>query len=96
MKKTFLALAGVATIAASMFVSATDADARSRGRWVAPAIIGGVAAGALLGGALASPYGYGYGPGPAYVVEPSTCWARERVWVEGRGWRWRRVAVPCY
>jgi hypothetical protein len=92
MKKTLLALAGAATIAVATFGSATDADARHR-RWVGPAIVGGIAAGALLGGALASPYYYG--PGPAYVVEPDLCYTRQRVWVDGRGWRWRRVAVPC-
>ena len=92
MKKTIIALAAAATVAVATFGAPTTADARSRG-WVAPAIIGGVAAGAILGGALAGP-GYGYYREPAYVVEPS-CVARERVWVEGRGWRWRRVAVPC-
>jgi hypothetical protein len=92
MKKTLLALAGAAAIAVTMFGSATDADARHRG-WVGPAIVGGIAAGALLGGAFGAPYYYG--PGPYYYAEPAMCTTRQRVWVEGRGWRWRRVAVPC-
>jgi hypothetical protein len=77
------------------FGSATDAAAGHRhGHWYGPAIVGGIAAGALLGGALAAPYYGGYGPYYGYSA-PATCMVRERVWVEGRGWRWRRVAVPC-
>lgn len=90
MRKTLTALAAVGLVAAAVAAGTTEANARHRGHWVAPAIIGGVAAGALLGGALAPRY---YGE-PVYA-EPEVCYARERVWIEGRGWRWRRVAVEC-
>jgi hypothetical protein len=92
MRKALTALAAGGLIAATIVASVSDAQAQRRGRWIAPAIIGGIAAGALIGSAVAPRY-YGYGE-PVYV-EPDVCYARERVWIEGRGWRWRRVAVPC-
>jgi hypothetical protein len=98
MSKTLIALAATAAIAIGAVAAPTQAEARHRG-WVGPAIIGGLAAGAIIGSAAAaSPYYYGpgpyyyYGPGPYYG--PGCYIRRERVW-DGWGWRWQRVRV-CY
>jgi hypothetical protein len=62
-------------------------------------VIGGLAAGAIIGSAAANgPYygGYGYpgyyayAPGPVYYG--GCYWTRERIW-DGWGWRLRRVRV---
>ena len=56
---------------------------------------GGLAAGAIIGGALANPY---YGPAPVYVapapvyVEPACRVRRERFW-DGYAWRVRTVEI---
>jgi hypothetical protein len=66
MRTTLTAVAAAATIAIAAVATPTTADAR-RGWW-GPAIIGGLAAGAIIGSAYARPY-YGYGyyePAPAY------------------------------
>jgi hypothetical protein len=91
MKKTFVALAAVATFAGSL--ATTPASAQ---RGLGAAVAGGILGGAIVGGAIAaSRPAYG---GPAYVVEappppPPPChWARERFW-DGYGWRFRRVEV---
>jgi hypothetical protein len=82
MKKTILALAAVATLAVG---SVGDAHARNNGA-VAAGILGGLAAGAIIGGAIASsPPAYAVAPGyhayPAYaapgpVACPGGYWAR--------------------
>ena len=92
MKRTLVALASAATIAA---FAPTPAQAGDGGA-IAAGVIGGLAAGAIIGGAAASggyygpaPVYYGaYGPGPGCVIR------RERVW-DGYGWRMQRVRV-CY
>ena len=58
MRKAVTALAAAATIAVATVATPTTADAR-RGWW-GPGIIGGFAAGAIIGSAFARPYGYGY------------------------------------
>ena len=67
MRTTLTAVAAAATIAVATIAAPTAADAR-RGWW-APAIIGGLAAGAIIGSAYARPYygeyGY-YQPAPVY------------------------------
>ena len=95
MKKALVALAGAATIAAATIAVPGSADARCRGCGVGAGIIGGLAAGAIIGSAIAnSPP-----PPPAAVyVDPEddgpVCHVeRHRVWVEGWGYRWRRVEV---
>jgi hypothetical protein len=93
MKKTLATLAVGATVAIGAVASPTTADARwHRGFPVAP-VIGGLAAGALIGAALAAPRPYyvAYDPfyyGPRCVVR------RERFW-DGWGWHFRRVE-DCY
>ena len=66
MMKTFTTLTAAATLAVALAAAPTDANAQRR--WGGPAvglgILGGVAAGAIIGGAIANSYG------PAYVVQP--------------------------
>ena len=92
MKKNLITIAVAATVAAGAAISPTAAQARwHRGFPVAP-VVGGLAAGALLGAALAAPhYYYGYEPiyyGPRCVLR------HERFW-DGWGWHVRRVE-DCY
>jgi hypothetical protein len=104
MKHTIIALAAAATLAAAL---PSSAQARCHGCGVAAGVVGGLAAGAIIGSAIAN-------SGPAYYVEPAPVYAapppayveppevvdggvchieRRRVWVEGSGWRSRRVEV---
>lgn len=81
-----------AAVAAGTLASPTAADARwgHHGFPVGP-LIGGLAAGAIVGAALAAPRPYYYEPvyfGPECYVR------RERFW-DGWGWRFRRVE-DCY
>jgi hypothetical protein len=82
---TALAAAGVLALASVM--APTGADAQCRGCGVAAGALGGIAAGAIIGGAIANaappPYAVapGYAPYPAYAGPvPVTCpggyWAR--------------------
>lgn len=76
------------------------------GAAVAAGIIGGLAVGALAASAARPAYGYpapvydygpppyAYGPGPAYYDYEPECFVKtRRVWVDGWGWRVRRVTV---
>jgi len=101
--KTLTALAAAATIAVAAVAAPQPAEAR--GGRIAAGIIGGLAAGALIGAAVNGPY-YGYGPGygpyygygpgyyprPVYYDESPCYWSPRRFW---DGWRWhvRRVRV---
>jgi hypothetical protein len=101
MRKTFMALAAVATLAVSAVVAPAHAQ-RGFGAGLAAGVIGG----AIVGGALAGPRyygpgygyygpGYGYYGGPAYVADDyygGCYWQRQRFW-DGYGWRVRRVRV---
>jgi len=84
MKKTILALAAAATIAAGTLATPQAADARCRGCGVGLGVFGGFVAGTILGAALANhpgyyrydwdgpaPYGCPYGPG---------YWARQPIY----------------
>ena len=64
MMKTLTTLTAAATVAAALTVAPTDAFAQRRGAAIGLGILGGVAAGAIIGGAIANSYG------PAYVVQP--------------------------
>jgi hypothetical protein len=68
MKKIILAIAAAATIAAGSLSTPTPADARCYGCGVGAGIIGGLAAGAIIGGAIANSQPRYYAPGPGYVV----------------------------
>ncbi len=70
MHKTLTALAVAATMVFAAVAAPDTADARNRGGRVAAGIIGGLAAGAIIGsmvgqGGYYGP-GYYYGPGPYY------------------------------
>jgi hypothetical protein len=104
MTRTLTALAAAGAMAVAVIAAPTTAEARS-GR-IAAGIIGGLAAGAIIGGAFASPYYYGggpyygyggpvyYGGGPYYAYGGGGgCYLqRERYW-DGFGWRVHRVQV---
>jgi hypothetical protein len=69
MRKALSVLAAAATITVASLATTTSADAqyRWRGGWRGPAFWGGLTAGAIIGGALAAPYGYyGYPRSYAY------------------------------
>src|SRR5262245_39635007 len=90
MKKALLAIATCATLAVAT-LAPTTADARCRGCGVAAGVLGGLAAGAIIGGAIASSQAYpAYAPAPGYMAydgyaaaAPVACpggfWARRPV-----------------
>ena len=103
MKLTVIALAAAGLLAAAL---PSSAQARCHGCGVAAGVVGGLAAGAILGSALAGPRYYE--PGPVYVEPPPpppsavyyddpgapVCHVeRHRVWLQGYGWRYRRIEV---
>jgi hypothetical protein len=68
---TGVALAGVLAVGA-VTASSQQAEARCYGCAVGAGVVGGLAAGAIIGSALAYPrYGYGYYGGPAYGYAPA-------------------------
>jgi hypothetical protein len=90
MKKAILAIAAAAVLAVGTLSAPTTAEARCNGCGVGAGIIGGLAAGAIIGGAIANSGPRYYGPEPGYVVYdgyraryPSDCyggyWARRPV-----------------
>jgi hypothetical protein len=91
MKKTLTIIAAAATLAIASVAAPQQAEARCHGCGVAAGVVGGLAAGAIVGGALASQPRYYYGPGPVYYG-PHCYWTRERWW-NGYRWRHRRVRV---
>ncbi|MCW5688207.1 MAG: hypothetical protein KIT76_06645 [Pseudolabrys sp.] len=98
----------IALTAAALSVAAlpTTADARCHGCGVAAGVVGGLAAGAIIGSAIAGPRAYevpppGYyepapvyvEPAPRYYYEGPACHIeRQRIW-DGYRWRHRRVEV---
>lgn len=99
-KVAALGLAGL-TLAGAFAATTGEAEARWRrgnpGAAVAAGIIGGLAVGALAASAARPAYGYpvpvyDYGP-PPYAYGPECFVKTRRVWVDGWGWRMRRVTV---
>jgi hypothetical protein len=103
MKHTIIALAAAATLAAALL---SPAQARCHGCGVAAGVVGGLAAGAIIGSAIANSGPTYFEPAPVYappppayvapseVYEGDVCHVeRQRVWVEGYGWRSRRIEV---
>jgi hypothetical protein len=100
MKKPILALAAAAVLAAGL---PSVAQARCHGCGVAAGVIGGLAAGAIIGGALAGQPAYAEPappppPPPRYYYEddgdgPICHVEHRRVWVRDWGWRYRRIEV---
>jgi hypothetical protein len=103
MKHTIIALAAAGLMAAAL---PSAAQARCDGCAVGAGVIGGLAAGAIIGGAIANSQPHYYEPAPVYVAPPPppryveeyddgpVCHTeRRRVWVDGYGWERRRVRV---
>ena len=67
MKRTIMALASAAMVAAAM---SSPAQAGCRGCAVGAGIIGGLAAGAIIGSAIANSQPRYYEPAPVYVAPP--------------------------
>ena len=103
MKKALIALAAIATLAASTIVTPTPAEARCRGCGIGLGVLGGV----IIGGAIANAYGprYAYQPGyaayeynaPYPVSCPGGYWARRPIAFDGYGnpIRWSRARFVC-
>jgi anaerobic selenocysteine-containing dehydrogenase len=86
MKKTILAIAAAATLAGATLTAPTAADARCYGCAVGAGVIGGLAAGAIIGSAIANSQprgGYvvydGYDAPPPYRCHRGY-WARQRMY----------------
>jgi hypothetical protein len=93
MTKTLTALAAAALVAGATLAAPSDAQAQwRRGPGFAAGVIGGLAAGAIVGSALAPRYYYGsypvYAPQPGYVVVPGYAAA-----VPGPGCYWAQMPV---
>ncbi|HTP91644.1 MAG TPA: hypothetical protein VMJ52_07915 [Xanthobacteraceae bacterium] len=107
MHKSLIGIAAAAGIGLASLAAPSAANAYCYGCAVGAGVLGGVAAGAIIGGAIANsppppayypppppPAAYYPPPGPAYAALPPGCyWAQRRVWVEGLGYRMRPVQV---
>ena len=81
MKKTMFALAAAATIGLGTLAAPQQAEARCHGGGVGPGILGGVAAGAIIGSAIANHPGYyGYEYDAPAPVACDGYWARRRMY----------------
>jgi hypothetical protein len=108
MKKAIFAIATAATLAAATLAAPAPAEARCHGCGVAAGVIGGIAAGAIIGGAIANSSPRNYAPAPGYVVYegyaepyPTSCrggyWARRARhdrWGNFVGWSRPRFICP--
>jgi len=109
MKRIITSLLAAATIAVVVAGSATDASAQRRGwGWGPAAVLGGVAAGVIVGSAIARSYGPAYVVQPGYVAYPGYAvaapvgcpggyWARQPVAFDpyGNPVRWSRPRFFC-
>jgi hypothetical protein len=86
MKKALTAVAAAATLAVVSLAAPSDAEARSRGGAVAAGVIGGLAAGAIIGSAISQPAygGYYAAPAPVYVAPPQR-YCEDYVWSHRAG-----------
>jgi hypothetical protein len=96
MIKTLTTLAAAGTIAVAALAAPAPAQAGNGGA-VAAGVVGGLAAGAIIGSAFYPHQSYAYAPGPVYYsggpYAYSRCYmTRERVWTN-HGPRWRKVRV---
>jgi hypothetical protein len=81
MKKIIFAFAAVATIALGSLSASTPAEARCYNCGIGLGILGGVAAGAIIGSAIASHPGYyGYEYDAPAPVACDGYWARRRMY----------------
>jgi hypothetical protein len=104
MKRIMIAVAAAALVAAAV---PNTAEARCHGCGVAAGVVGGLAAGAIIGSAIAGsrpayvepePVYVAPPPPPAYYVEPAdvgpVCHSvRRRVFIDGVGYRWTREEI---
>ena len=100
MKHTIIALAAAGLVAAAL---PTSAQARCDGCAVGAGVLGGLAAGAIIGGAIANSQPRYVEPVPVYGPPPPRVYyeddgpvchvERQRIWVEGYGYRTRRMEV---
>jgi len=91
MMKTLTTLTAAAAIAVALTAAPTDAFAQRRGAAIGLGILGGVAAGAIIGGAIANSYGPGYVVQPGYAAYPGY-YAAAPVGCPGGYW----ARVPVY
>ena len=100
MHKSLVGLAAAAALGFAAVAAPAPANAGCYGCAVGAGIIGGVAAGAIIGSAIANspppppaPVYYP-APGPGYAeLAPGCYWGKRQVWVEGYGYRWRTVQI---
>ena len=89
-------MAAVTAAALALTSVAAPRPAEAGGGRIVAGVIGGLAAGALIGGALAAPRYYGPGPsgyyGAGYYPGQGCYMQRQRFW-DGYMWRLRRVEV---
>jgi hypothetical protein len=105
MHKSLIGLAAAASLGLAALAVPGTANAGCYGCAVGAGVLGGVAAGAIIGSAIANnppppPPGYyappppGYYPAAGYAqLAPGCYWGRRRVWVEGYGYQVRTVQV---
>jgi hypothetical protein len=108
MKKMMFALAAAATLAVGTLSAPQPAAAYCNGCAVGAGVIGGLAAGAIIGGAIANSQPHYYAPAPGYVIYngyyepyPTACpggyWARRPMfdrWGNQVGWSRPRFICP--
>jgi hypothetical protein len=95
MKNTMLAIAAAAAISAGTLSAPTTADAGCYGCGVGAGVIGGLAAGAIIGGAIANSQPRYYAPAPGYVVYQGYG-APYPVACPGGYWSRRPIAFDAY
>lgn len=106
MHKSLIGLAAAASLGLASLAVPSTANAGCYGCAVGAGVIGGIAAGAIIGSAIANnpppPPAYypppppppGYYPAAGYAqLAPGCYWGRRRVWVEGYGYQVRTVQV---
>jgi MFS family permease len=97
MKKALIAAAALAVLAVAV---PSHVQARNGGA-VAAGVIGGLAVGAIVGGAIASQPRHYYEPAyenprPVYVAPAGSCVVAQEVWSNRhQGYVVRNVRVPC-
>src|SRR5580700_11736753 len=105
MHKSLLGLAAATAVGLATLAGPSPANAGCYGCAVGAGVIGGIAAGAIIGSAIANnpppPPAYyppppppGYYPPPGYAqLAPGCYWGKRRVWVEGYGYQVRPVQI---
>jgi hypothetical protein len=103
MHKSLIGLVAAAGIGLASLAAPAPANAGCFGCAVGAGVLGGVAAGAIIGSAIANspppPPAYYPPPPPAYYgpgyaqLGPGCYWRNRRVWVEGYGYQVRPVQI---